>query len=155
MRYSIIDGRMRAFEKAFLRGLGYELIEVPKSTRVYPEISSHVDIFAGKILFPFLKSGTVMQFTDGEILLKVVFDQPLVFSNKKTTQENPLYIAKPQETLKTHNRPDILIHVYDVKKEWYLGAIVLQCKYRKLNSFWTENGGRSSIGQLQAYYKKK
>ena len=49
MRYSIIDGRMRAFEKAFVRGLGYELIEVPKSTRVYPEISSHVDIFAGKI----------------------------------------------------------------------------------------------------------
>ena len=54
--------------------------------------------------------------------------------------------------VKIHNRPDILIHVYDVEKEWYLGAIVLECKYRKINSFWTENGGRSSIGQLQAYY---
>ena len=44
------------------------------------------------------------------------------------------------------------IHVYDVRKRWYLGTIVLECKYRKINSFWTENGGRSSIGQLQAYY---
>lgn len=110
------------------------------------------NIFAGKILFPFLKPGTVMQFTDGEVMLKVIFDQPLVFSNKKTTQEMPLYIAKTQESSKNHNRPDILIHVYDVKKGWYLGAIVLECKYRKINSFWTENGGRSSIGQLQAYY---
>lgn len=110
------------------------------------------NILGGKILFPFLKPGTVMKFSDGEIMLKVVFDQPLVFSNKKTTQENPLYIAKVQGALKIHNRPDILIHVYDVKKEWYLGAIVLECKYRKINSFWTENSGRSSIEQLQAYY---
>ena len=42
--------------------------------------------------------------------------------------------------------------MYDVRKEWYLGAIVLECKYRKINSFWTENGMRSSIGQLEAYY---
>lgn len=110
------------------------------------------NIFAGKILFPFLKPGTVMKFTDGEIFLKVIFDQPLVFSNKKTTQKDPLYIAKQQGILKNHNRPDILIHVYDMRKEWYLGAIVLECKYRKINSFWTESGGRSSIGQLQAYY---
>ena len=122
------------------------------SEKYEPNILEWDNIFAGKILFPFLKPGTVMQFTDGEIILKVVFDQPLVFSNKKTTQENPLYIAKPQETLKTHNRPDILIHVYDVRKEWYLGAIVLECKYRKINSCWTENGMRSSIGQLEAYY---
>lgn len=110
------------------------------------------NILGGKILFPFLKPGTVMKFSDGEILLKVVYDQPLVFSSQETTQEIPLYVAKTQETLKIHNRPDILIHVYDVKKDWYLGAIVLECKYRKINSFWTENGGRSSIGQLQAYY---
>lgn len=123
------------------------------SEKYDPDVEEWNNIFAGKILFPFLKPGTVMQFSDGEILLKVVFDQPLlVFGNKKTMQEVPLYIAETQGTLKIHNRPDILIHVYDVKKEWYLGAIVLECKYRKINSFWTENGGRSSIGQLQAYY---
>ncbi|MGN0323209.1 MAG: DUF2357 domain-containing protein [Oliverpabstia sp.] len=116
------------------------------------DVSEWNKIFEGKILFPFLKPGTAMQFTDGETLLKVIFDQPLAFSNKKTTQEIPLYIAKTQESLKIHNRPDILIHVYDVRKRWYLGTIVLECKYRKINSFWTENGGRSSIGQLQAYY---
>lgn len=123
------------------------------SEKYGPDVEGWNNIFAGKILFPFLKPGAMMQFSDGEIFLKVVFDQPLlVFGNKKTTQEVPLYIAETQEALKIHNRPDILIHVYDVKKEWYLGAIVLECKYRKINSFWTENGGRSSIGQLQAYY---
>lgn len=40
---------MRACEKEFLRNLGYSLIEIPKSDEVYPEISSHVDIFACKI----------------------------------------------------------------------------------------------------------
>lgn len=49
MKYSIIDCRMRECEKEFLQSLGYRLIEIPKSEEVYPEISSHVDIFACKI----------------------------------------------------------------------------------------------------------
>lgn len=39
-----------------------------------------------------------------------------------------------------------------MSNNWYLGSIVLECKYRKINSFWNENSQRSSIGQLQAYY---
>lgn len=50
-----------------------------------------------------------------------------------------------------HNRPDILIYVYDIKSGWYLGSIVLECKYRKIYSI-EANGQRGSIGQLQAYY---
>lgn len=49
MKYLLIDERMRAVEKQTLKNLGYELIEIKKSTNVYPEISSHVDIFACKI----------------------------------------------------------------------------------------------------------
>lgn len=49
MKYVIIDNRMRKPEKDFFKDLGYELIELPKSSQVYPEISSHVDIFACKI----------------------------------------------------------------------------------------------------------
>ena len=40
---------MRDVEKQTLKNLGYELIEIKKSTNVYPEISSHVDIFACKV----------------------------------------------------------------------------------------------------------
>ncbi len=108
-------------------------------------------MFTGKILFPFLAAGTTMEFNDGEILLKVIFDSPLMFRSWKTN-DVPLYIAKTQEYSKMHNRPDILIHVYDMSNDWYLGSIVLECKYRKINSFWNENSQRSSIGQLQAYY---
>lgn len=49
MKQIIIDSRMRAPEKQYLKSLGYELIELQKSAQVYPEISSHVDIFACKI----------------------------------------------------------------------------------------------------------
>ncbi|MBD5448925.1 MAG: DUF2357 domain-containing protein [Lachnospiraceae bacterium] len=116
------------------------------------DIADWNSIFTGKILFPFLDAGTIMEFNNGDIYLKVVFDSPLVFHSKKTDENMPLYIAKTQEYSKMHNRPDILIHVYDMSNNWYLGSIVLECKYRKINSFWNENSQRSSIGQLQAYY---
>ena len=45
----IIDNRMRKLEKEQLKKLGYELIEINTSTKVYPEISSHVDIFVCKV----------------------------------------------------------------------------------------------------------
>lgn len=49
MKYLLIDERMRDVEKQTLKNLGYEFIEIKKSTNVYPEISSHVDIFACKV----------------------------------------------------------------------------------------------------------
>ena len=45
----IIDNRMRKIEKEKLIELGYELIEINTTNKVYPEISSHVDIFACQI----------------------------------------------------------------------------------------------------------
>lgn len=49
MKQVIIDHRMRDIEKNKLKALGYELIEIPTGTTVYPEISSHVDIFCAQI----------------------------------------------------------------------------------------------------------
>ena len=106
-------------------------------------------VFSGKILFPFLNVGTSIE--SENVKLEVVFDKPLVFENKKTDISSPLYVAKTQEYSKMHNRPDILIYVYDIKNGWYLGSIVLECKYRKIYSI-EANGQRGSIGQLQAYY---
>jgi len=45
----IIDERMRNVEKQKLKELGYDLIEIKQSKKVYEEISSHVDIFTCKI----------------------------------------------------------------------------------------------------------
>ena len=45
----IIDKRMRKIEKEKLKELGYNLIEIKQSEKVYQEISSHVDIFTCKI----------------------------------------------------------------------------------------------------------
>ena len=49
LKYLLIDERMRDVEKQTMKNLGYELIEIKKSTNLYPEISSHVDIFACKV----------------------------------------------------------------------------------------------------------
>lgn len=109
-------------------------------------------LFSERTWLPFLHEGSAIGLYNDEVSLKLVYDRPLSSSSQDTNLKEPLYIAKTQEYSKQHNRPDILIHVYDRKKEWYIGAIVLECKYRKLNSFWNESNERSSIGQLQAYY---
>ncbi len=110
-------------------------------------------LLSGKMLFPFLESGTSIGFQGDDVRLQVVFDKPLAFRQKETDINSPLYIAKTQEYSRMHNRPDIIIYVYYAKNGWYLGSIVLECKYRKLYAFLDESGGgRSSRGQLQAYY---
>lgn len=45
----IIDERMRQIEKERLKSLGYQLLEIKQSKKVYPEISAHVDIFTCKV----------------------------------------------------------------------------------------------------------
>lgn len=49
MEYILVDKRMRNIEKNTLKYLGYKLVDVEKSNNVYPEISSHVDIFTSKV----------------------------------------------------------------------------------------------------------
>ena len=49
MKAVIIDERMRLIEKQKLKELGYNLIEIKQSEKVYAEISAHVDIFTCKI----------------------------------------------------------------------------------------------------------
>lgn len=49
MEYILIDNRMRNVEKNTLKYLGYKLVAIDRSNNVYPEISSHVDIFTTKI----------------------------------------------------------------------------------------------------------
>lgn len=48
-KHVIIDSRMRRIEKDFFKSLGYNIIEIKKSEKIYSEISSHVDIFVSQI----------------------------------------------------------------------------------------------------------
>ena len=47
--YLFVDNRMKKIYKDYLKSLGYYLIEIPCNTRLYYEISSHVDIVCTKI----------------------------------------------------------------------------------------------------------
>ncbi|WP_075721479.1 nuclease domain-containing protein [Roseburia sp. 499] len=109
-------------------------------------------VFEDKVLFPFLEAGTVLRFEDTNIRVELVYDKILPLDKSQTSEENPLFIAKHHSNFRTHNRPDIVINVYDKSTDWYLGSIIIECKYRKLNSFWLETSSRSSRGQLESYY---
>lgn len=109
-------------------------------------------IFSDKVLFPFLESGTEITFENEGLRIQLIFDRILPTSKNDTTLNNPLFIATHHNNFRNHNRPDILINVYDKGNQWYLGSIILECKYRKLSSFWADNTSRSSRGQLQTYY---
>lgn len=108
-----------------------------------------LDIYTNKMLFPFLHTGSKMCFLNNDIRLDVIFDMVLDYDGSNTSLESPLYMAWTTDN--RHNRPDILINVYDEHNNWYIGSIVFECKYRKINSFWG-TGKWSSIEQLQAYY---
>lgn len=110
------------------------------------------DIFSEKVIFPFLESGTRLKFEIDDYALEVVYDECLPMNKNKSSYKKPLFMAKTHGEEKTHNRPDIVINVYQTKREWYLGSIILECKYRKLNSFWIEGSNRSSRGQLESYF---
>ena len=49
MKQVIIDNRMLSIKKDMIRKLGYNIVELPCSDILYPEISSHPDIFCCKI----------------------------------------------------------------------------------------------------------
>ena len=106
----------------------------------------------GEVFFPFLKEGTMVRFSNPVIRVDVVYDQCLPLEKEATDINHPLYIAKQHGDHRNHNRPDIVLNVYDKERNVYLGSIILECKYRKLHSFWSEDSTRSSRGQLEAYY---
>lgn len=109
-------------------------------------------VFSDKVLFPFLKEKTTIVFEDGKSRIEIVYDAILPMEKSQTNLNNPLFIAKHHSSYRNHNRPDIVLNVYDKESNWYLGTIILECKYRKLYSFWSEGSTRSSREQLEAYY---
>lgn len=94
----IIDERMRKIEKQKLKELGCDLIEIKQSKNVYPEISSHVDIFACKV---------------GE---KVIVE-PSQYINIKSQISNEYNLIKGQECIDTKYPYDIKYNVCTIGKK--------------------------------------
>lgn len=109
-------------------------------------------ISSDKVLFPFLEEGTKIEFEDDNIRIDVIYDKPLPVDRANVSADNPLFIARHYGGYRTHNRPDIVVNVYNKLDSMYMGTIILECKYRKLNSFWQENSTWSSRRQLESYY---
>lgn len=98
------------------------------------------------MLFPYLSNGVQMVFSNDTIQLAVIFDQ-FVPTNASDTSlhEHPFY------TVGKHKRPDITIDLYNKTNGWYIGSLILECKYRRLTSFLGTNRW-SSKEQIQSYY---
>lgn len=113
--------------------------------------------FGNRLFFPYLEDGSCICFERDEILLKVYFDKKIPKKLEECTlYENPCY------TVGKSNRPDIRIDIYtkEVENPHILGTIILECKYRKLSSYWFDpekappgwNPKGSSKPQILAYY---
>lgn len=113
--------------------------------------SDWYDYLARRAVFPLLKSGTRTVFCNDKARLEVIFDRPLPVDAKETSVIDPLYIVRNSEG-RNHNRPDIVIHIYSRENGWYIGTVILECKYRKVGSFWNSDPKRSSLGQLETYF---
>ena len=104
--------------------------------------------FGEELLFPYLAEGTKMVFSNESTILEVIYNQRVPTTDRKTgMHKNPFF------TVGRHNKPDITIDVYEKEKGWYIGSIILECKYRKLTSFLcSTDSSWSSRAQLQSYY---
>lgn len=114
----------------------------------YDLVGDHWNLrFGSDLLFPYLANGVTMSFENEITRVDVIFDQ---FIPSKASQSkihnHPFY------TVGKHKRPDITIDIYTRKDDWYIGSIILECKYRKLSSFWQGYSVWSSKPQIQAYY---
>ena len=104
------------------------------------------DIFIKNQLFPFLESGTKISLENDDLTLEIVYDVCLPKKSDATKlYDKPLFITGK------HCRPDICINLYSKKSTWYIGSFVIECKYRKLKSFWNGNTW-SSREQIKAYH---
>ena len=81
----IIDKRMRKIEKQKIQDIGYEIIEVQTNQEVYPEISSHADIFVCKvrneiIIEPSQKFKELSNFVYGEEKIRIKYPQDIKYN---------------------------------------------------------------------------
>ena len=94
----IIDERMRQIEKAKLKELGYEIIEIKKNDKIYQEISSHVDIFVCQ--------------TQEKIII-----EPSQFNNiKESLQDENIQLIQGSEEIKRRYPYDIKYNVCTIGK---------------------------------------
>ena len=98
MKYLIIDERMRVCEKQKLKELGYKLIEIKQSEKVYKEISAHEDIFTCKI---------------GEELVI----EPSQYMNIKSKVSDEINVVQGQESIRIKYPDDIKYNVCIIGKK--------------------------------------
>lgn len=95
---------------------------------------------------PILEEGSYMEYGKEEISVKLFYNPILPRTSQMTDfKERPYYM------LNSHVQPDIVVHIYQDATATYLGSLVLECKYRKVRSFW--NGSTmSSKDQITSYW---
>ena len=116
----------------------------------FPSVQSDFDsVFLSDQLFPYLQSGTKICVSDETCFVEVIYDNPLPKKSAGVRQHiTPLYMTGQTGS---HYRPDICINVYHQKSNWYIGTIIIECKYRKLTSFW-EGNTWNSRNQVITYH---
>lgn len=116
--------------------------------------NSFVQEINNTMLFPIICQGTTLSYYNDKVYFSIIFDDYIPKNVRDTDKK-----AKPFYTVSLKNRPDIRIDIYSKTTENYIGSIILECKYRKLSSYWFNPeknaafaASSSSKPQILSYY---
>ena len=130
---------MYGFLKIFdaLVELGYD---VEKTLKVEKN-GNNIKVFG-------VEEGDCFILNKDNLKIKLIYDGIVTNSSKETNKENPIY------TTSRHNRPDCRLDFFFIldNEMYYASSLVIDFKYRKINSFW--NGKTNSKEQLEGYRYK-
>ncbi|WP_193323113.1 nuclease domain-containing protein [Schleiferilactobacillus harbinensis] len=118
--------------------LGY----VPRSGWIYDQKAGETSL-----LLPFLDEGTQVHLSNSSLSLLLTYNQPIKSRPSRSTHDRPLLTYSPR------NKPDIRIDVFTLSND-FLGSIVLDAKYKKLNKLLSERtteGHGQLADQFRAY----
>lgn len=96
-----------------------------------------------------LQDGSQVSFENDTIHFTLVHSQMLGQRNRDIEQD-PLYFATDHDD-SSRSHPDSLLHIFSKRTDWYVGNIILKYRCREISQVW--NGERSSLGQLETYYR--
>jgi hypothetical protein len=97
-----------------------------------------------QLIIPMLKTGTCIQFTKDNCLLKLYYDTTIPRRMADTNlKDNPIY------TVEVHNRPDARLDIYLDNK--FMRSIIFEFKYRTIRNFWNRSNNTTSYSQIISY----
>lgn len=133
-RYVIIDSRIREIEQKYIENLGYSVVKIIPNLAVYPEISSHTDIFCCKIKNELILEENLYNSYINSNLYKELFEKiHVIKTNTNITKNSTAYNVCVTSKYAIHNFKYTDDSILDCIEKAGLQKINVKQSYTKCN----------------------